>query len=266
MLSIGKLEALTRAGFAARGIMYVMIGYIALRTGRAENGTEVLSYFQEGAGKALLAVMAFGFFGYGIWRLTEAVIDTEGHGDDAKGYAVRTGGFVSGLIHLGLGFYSLKLATSSVPAGSGDGGAERSAQATLQFPGGGLLLTIAAAAVLITGLYQLVKAYKAGFLDHLLPRAAMAPWVEWLGRGGYAARGIVLVIMAWLLWRAAEARDASRAGDMGEALATLPDTLQLIVAAGLLLFGLFSFVEAIYRRINSPHVIERLKSQIPAPR
>ena len=113
MLSIGKMEALTRAGFAARGIMYVMIGYIALRTGRAENGTEVLSYFEGGAGKLLLGIMAFGFFGYGLWRLTEAVIDSEGHGDDAKGYAVRTGGFVSGLVHFGLGFYALKLATSA---------------------------------------------------------------------------------------------------------------------------------------------------------
>jgi hypothetical protein len=41
-------------------------------------------------------------------------------------------------------------------------------------------------------------------------------------------------------------------------LGSLPPTLQLLVAAGLFLFGLFSFVEARHRRINDPRVLERL--------
>jgi hypothetical protein len=47
---------------------------------------------------------------------------------------------------------------------------------------------------------------------------------------------------------------------MGAALGSLPATLQMAVAAGLLLFGVFSFVEAVYRRINDPQVLERMKS------
>ena len=80
----------------------------------------------------------------------------------------------------------------------------------------------------------------------------------WTGRTGYAARGVVFAIMGFFLLQAARSSEASQAGDMGEALTSLPDTLQKVVAAGLFLFGLFSLVEARFRRINDPQVMERL--------
>jgi hypothetical protein len=259
MLSTGKMEAFTRVGFAARGIMYFLIGYLALRTGRAEDGSGALDYLNGGAGKALLALMALGFLAYGIWRLSEALIDSEGHGSDAKGVAVRTGGAISGLIHLGLSFSAAALAFGSRGGGSGDG-AQQGAASVLSFPGGSVALTIAAAALILTGAYQLIKAVKGDFLKHLDQEAARKDWVIWIGRAGYAARGVVFLIMGWFLWQAARDTNASEAGDMGAALGSLPSTLQMIVAAGLLLFGLFSFVEAVYRRINDPQVVDRLKA------
>ena len=260
MLNAGKMETMTRVGFAARGIMYVLIGYLALRMGRAQSGSEVLGYLDSGIGPVLLVIMAIGFFGYGLWRLTEALLDSEGHGNDAKGTAVRAGGFVSGLIHFGLGLYALKIAFGDSGGGGGNS-TEGSAAAALTVPGGAALLMVAAAAIILSGLYQLVKSYKADFLKHLLPRAARMSWVEMLGRAGYAARGIVFAIMGWFLWRSASAEDPSRAGDMGEALASLPSSLQFLAAGGLLLFGLFSLVEAVYRRINDPRVLERLSGR-----
>lgn len=264
MLSIGKLEALTRAGFAARGVMYFMIGFLALRTGRTEDGTGVLSYLDSGSGKLLVGIMALGFFGYALWRLSEALIDTEGHGTDAKGVAVRAGGFASGVIHFGLGIYAAKLIASQGNQGSQGGATEASAATALSLPGGGIALALAAGALLVTGLYQLAKAYRADFLRHLLPRAARMPWVETLGRAGYAARGVVFVVMAGFFFSAGRSHNASRAGDIGEALASLPGALQFAVAGGLALFGLFSFVEALYRRIADPHVAERLRAGIAA--
>ena len=252
MMNVGKLEAITRAGFAARGIMYLLIGFLALSAGRGEDGSGALRYLDSGSGRILLALMAIGFFGYGFWRLLEAAMDTQGHGTDAKGVVVRIGGAVSGFIHFALGLLAAKLAFGNGGGGGGSSSSEEGAQTALGLPGGWVLVAVAAAVLVGVGLYQLAKAYKADFLKHLQPTAARQDWVKWTGRAGYAARGIVFAIMGWFLWQAAQQAQASEAGDMGAALTSLPGTLQAIVAAGLMLFGLFSLVEARFRRIDNP--------------
>lgn len=238
--------------------MYFLIGYFAFSVGRAEDGASVLSHLDSGAGKFLLALMALGFLGYGIWRLSEAVVDTEGHGTDAAGIAARVGGAASAAIHLGLAMTALTLALGSGDQRSGSGSTEQGAATALSLPGGQLGLTIVGALLILTGLLQLMKAARADFLRHLDQQAARQTWVMWTGRTGYAARGVVFAIMGFFLLQAARSSEASQAGDMGEALTSLPDTLQKVVAAGLFLFGLFSLVEARFRRINDPQVMERL--------
>ncbi len=258
VLSTGKYEALTRIGFGARGVMYLLIGYLALRSGRTEDGLGAMQWLGSGSGRIVVGLMALGFLGYGLWRLTEAAIDSEGHGSDAKGAVVRAAGVASGLIHLGLSFYAARLASGD--GSGGGGGTEGGAATALSLPGGQLLLAAVALGLLGAGLYQAIKAYRLEYLKFLDPAAARQAWVKWSGRIGYAARGIVFLVMGLFLARAAFQDDASEAGDMGQALAALPGTLQLLVAAGLALFGLFSFVEARHRRITDPKVLERMQA------
>ena len=247
-----SLEVLTRLGFAARGLMYIVIGWLALKSGRAEDGAGALEYLSGGAGKLLLAVMAVGFLAYGLWRLANAWFDGDGHGSDGKGRALRAGGAFSGLAHLGLFFYSARLALGDNSAhGSGDSAREGTATA-LSIPGGWTLVAVAAACLIGMGGFQLVKAARASFLKHLDARATGSPLVRNAGRIGYAARGVVFLTMGWFLGRAAMRERASEAGGMDDALASLPGTLQLGVAFGLLLFGLFSMVEARHRRMRDP--------------
>ncbi len=257
MPSVPSLEMFTRIGFAARGVMYVVIGYLALRFGRSESGSGALSYLADGSGKILLVVMAVGFLAYGVWRLSEALVDTENHGTDAKGSAARIGGAASGLIHIGLAFVAFGYAFGQ---GSSAGGssAQESAATALSLPGGTFLLIIAGAALIGTGLWQLLKAARADFLRHLEGRATHR-WVEWLGRAGYAARGVVFVIIGWSLLKAGLSSRAAEAGGMEQALGSVSGTLLSAVALGLMLFGLFSLVEARFRRINDPKVLARLK-------
>lgn len=256
MNGLSRMEAATRAGFAARGVMYVLIAFLALWVGRSEDGPGALKLLDSGGGRFVLGVMAIGFLGYGVWRFAEALIDSEGHGSDAKGLAMRAGGVVSGLIHLGLSLYAAKLAAGRPAQGDS---IESGAATTLSLPGGEALLMIAAAALLATAIANLVKAAKAEYLKHLDARAAGQAWVKWVGRGGYAARGVMFGVMALFCWRAAEAASASQAGGIGEALAWLTGWPRLLVAAGLGLFGVFSLVEARYRRINDPQVVARLQ-------
>jgi hypothetical protein len=260
MFSVNAVTTLTRVGFASRGIMYLIIGYLALRTGRTEDGAGALAALSSGSGQILLYLMALGFWAYGFWRLSEAAVDSEGHGSDAKGKAVRAGGAVSGFIHFGLGLLALKLAQGS--GGGGGDSTQTGAATALDLPFGGVALMLVAAAVLLTGGFQLIKAVKGDFLKHLDPQAARQDWVKWLGRAGYAARGVVFIAIAWFLFQAAAQEDASEAGGMAAALDAFPEALGTAVAAGLLLFGLFSFVEARFRRINDPRVLERLKGKL----
>ena len=258
MPSVPSLELLTRIGFAARGVMYALIGYLALRFGRSESGSGALAYIAEGSGKWLLAAMALGFVAYGVWRLSEAWVDTEGHGTDAKGVIVRLGGVVSGVVHFGLAFLAGRLAFGDRDRGGGGVEAQQGAETALDLPGGAILLAVAGAALIAAGLWQVLKGVRADFLRHLDARAAHRSWVNWLGRAGYTARGIVFVMSGWFVLRAGRSSDPEEAGGLEEALAALSGNLLYLIASGLLLFGLFSFVEARYRRINNPHVMARL--------
>ena len=242
-------EVVTRLGFAARGLMYGAIGWLAIVSGRTEDAKGIISYLEQRAGAVLVAVMALGFFSYAAWRFLEAWLDTEDHGRDLKGVAVRLGGAGSGLIHLGLGIAAV-LAAFHTRHGDGDG-PEQGAAMALGIPGGEWLLYLAAAVAAGAGIQQFRKAWKLKFLRHFKPAAAKRPWVGWLGRIGYAARGCVFLTIGWLLVRAARTHSAGVAGGIDDALGSLPRLGQLAVAAGVLLFGLFSLTEAAYRRVEA---------------
>ena len=262
MPNIATLETFARLGFAARGVMYCLIGWIALRTGTSADGQAALDWLASGPGGIVVALMALGFAGYGIWRIIEAAIDSEGQGGDAKGIAVRIGGVISGLVHLALALYAMRLFWSDDGGASGGASADMGAQTAMDLPGGTTLILLAAIAILGTGLYQFAKAYKLGFLKQMDRAVAGQDWLKWIGRAGYAARGVTFLMIGWLLFKVWQTENADAAGGIAQALDALPRDLFLIVALGLGLFGIFSFVEARYRRIADPQVLDRLKRAV----
>ena len=242
-------EVVTRLGFAARGLMYGAIGWLAIVSGRTEDAKGIIDYLGQRAGFMLVAIMAAGFFSYAAWRFAEAWLDTENHGRDAKGAAVRLGGAGSGLIHLSLGTAAV-LAALHARRGGGDG-PESGAAMALGLPGGEWLLYLAAAVAAGAGIQQFRKAWKLKFLRHFKPQVANLAWIAWLGRLGYTARGCVFLVVGWLLLRAAQTHSAGAAGGIDDALGSLPRLVQLAIAAGVMLFGLFSLTEAAYRRVEA---------------
>jgi hypothetical protein len=247
-----KFERLTRLGFAARGFMYMLVGFLAVWWGRAEDASGALRFLNRGVGKGVLVAMAVGFAFYALWRLLGAWMDSEGHGSDRKGVAIRLGRAGSGLVYLGFAYTAARLA---IAGGGGQGSGERAregAATALSLPGGQALLALAAIALLLGGGYQFVKAARGKFFRHLDPNAANSAWVQLTGRAGYAARGIVFLVIGYFVGLAALHERAGEAGGMHEALASLPRAPRLIVGSGLLLFGLFSLIEARHRRIGNP--------------
>ncbi|HEV2867350.1 MAG TPA: DUF1206 domain-containing protein, partial [Allosphingosinicella sp.] len=190
----------------------------------------------------------------------EAWVDTSNYGKKAKGIGIRFAGAVAGLVYLGLGLAAASHLVGN--GGSGGGAPEKGAATALSLPGGQMILLIAAAGLLLAGVQQGRKAWKLDFLRHLEPRAAGSPRVAWIGRTGFAARGVVFLTAAWLMLRSALDRSSQEAGGIGDALQSMDETVQMAVAAGLVLFGLFSLVEAWFRRIRDPQVLERLRAAV----
>lgn len=263
MNSVSKFETFTRLGFAARGLIYIMIGYLSIEAGRATGSTGVLDHFGNSApARIALVVVAIGLLAYGAWRISEAALDIEGHGDDAKGVAVRIAHGLSGIAHLLLGVLALGLSLNLLAGSSQDGESARSLTTwLLDLPAGEILVRLVGLGFMAAGAAQIVKAVRLGFLKQLEAKAARQEWVKWIGRLGYLARGLLFFLVGVFFWQAGATSDAEEAGGLGDALGSLPGTAQAAVAGGLVLFGIFSLVQAIYRRITNPRLAERMKAQ-----
>src|SRR5829696_3660546 len=78
---------LARAGLVARGLVYLIIGVLALKLalgdgGKATNQTGALKTIADQSfGKTLLVLVAIGLAGYALWRLTRAAV---GHGAEQR--------------------------------------------------------------------------------------------------------------------------------------------------------------------------------------
>ncbi|HIV78850.1 MAG TPA: DUF1206 domain-containing protein [Candidatus Sphingomonas excrementigallinarum] len=247
MNASARLTSLTRIGFATRGLLYIVIAMLIVRTGRAEDPSGAIEYLGRGGGQILLAIIAVGLTAYGLWRLADAALDIERHGSDRKAVFERIGAGVSGAIHLLLAWQSVQLMRGAALAGDGT---REGAQTALRLPGGWALVLVGAAVLLVLGVVQLAKAAKGSFLRYLDPALARQAWVQWSGRIGYAARGLVFLISGYLLAKAGIHEHASEAGGMARVLSWLTDPFDVIVGVGLLAFGLFSLVEARYRQLH----------------
>src|SRR5213592_1493146 len=81
------IKTAARLGYAAKGIVYVLIGLAAMfvalgRRGEPEDFSGVLiAVFHQPFGNILLALLAVGLAGYGLWCLIQAALDTEKKGD-----------------------------------------------------------------------------------------------------------------------------------------------------------------------------------------
>lgn len=242
-----RLTLLTRVGFAARGLLYVVIAFLVIGAGRAEDPSGALEYVGNGGGRVLLTVMAAGLIAYGLWRLADAAFDIERHGSGSKGALERAGAAASGIVRLLLAWQAVRLIRGAAAAG---GGTQQGAQTAMQLPGGAVLLTLFGIVIIAVGGFQLAKAWRGSFLDHLEPQVARQPWARWSGHAGYAARGLVFLISGFFLVQAGLENRPGEAGGMAEAIAWLSSPMDLIVAIGLFGFGLFSLIEARFRILH----------------
>ena len=256
------IERFARIGFAAKAVLYAIVGGLALRaalgTGGRTTGSRgaLETLVRQEWGAIALVVMALGLFGYAAWRIAEAILDPERKGHDAKGIALRVSFAARGLFHAALGVQAIRLATGG--AVSGDQSAESLTANAMQAPMGRWLVAAAGLCIAGYGLYQLYRAWKAKLSRQLdlsrLSREA-GSWVIKVCRLGIGARGVVFAIIGGFLVRAGLDRNASEAADTGEALRAIGQQplgtwLLALVATGLIAYAVYEAVQARYRVIR----------------
>jgi hypothetical protein len=256
------IEWFARVGYAAKALLYIVVGVLALQSALGNGGQTtgsrgaLTTLVRQDFGALILVVIAAGLFGYAAWRIIEAILDPEHRGTSAKGLAVRTSFAVRGIVHAALGLQAVRLATGTA---RGRGRAVEAWTARLlDAPFGRWLVVGVGLAVAGYGIYQLYRAWVAK-LSRQLDLASLSreagSWLLHVCQCGIAARGVVFGICGWYLMRAGIAHDATAAADTGEALGVIAhqrfgDVLLAIVAVGLIAYGAYEIVQARYRVIR----------------
>jgi hypothetical protein len=255
------LEALARAGYVAKGLVYLIIGVLAARVAIGDGGKitdnsgALRAIYQQPFGRFLLAVVVVGLLGYALWCFCRAVLDLDRVGKEAKGLAARVGFVVIGVLYLVLAYGGLRLIMGTGSGKSSDTSTKDWTATLLNQSNGKAIVSVVGIVVLLIALYLFYYAYTRQFMRMFgAVDSRVRTWIERLGQFGYAAQGIVFAEIGIFLIVAAQRHNAGEARGVGGSLQQLTREpyghfLLAIVALGFIAYGVYGFAQARYRRI-----------------
>ena len=253
-------EALARAGLIARGVVFGVIGVLALKLALGSGGKTtsqqgaLATIAREPFGAALLIVVAIGLAGYAVWRLVCAAVGPRDSADD--GVSERVPALASGIVYAALCFTAVRILFGG-HATSGASSPKHTTAGVLGWPGGPVLVTIAGLVLIGVGLYQGYEGVGRKFCEDARTEQ-MGPGIRRsytaLGVFGYLARMVVFVLVGYGSIKAALNYDPRSAIGLDGALqklahSTYGPALLGVVAAGLIGFALYCIADARYRRL-----------------
>lgn len=252
------MSVLARWGLAARAAIYLLIGVLALAlaTGSRRGETDQHGAMQEltrhTGGTALVWITGIGLAGYALWRLSEAAFGVVGEGKKA---GPRVQSFARAVIYAFFAVTAFKI-VSHAGASSQAGQQELWTAKAMQHPGGRWAVGIVGAIVVVCGLVLVWEGVRRKFekyLDMSRMTSTVRAVVELLGVVGTVARGIVFALAGVFIISAAVNYDPKKARGLDRALRELADTsagpwLLVAAAVGLIMFGVYGFAEAKWRR------------------
>jgi hypothetical protein len=253
-------ELLSRAGFVARGLIYAIIGVLALKLAFGQGGKltdqsgALHTVAKQPFGQFLLTLVAIGLGGYSLWRLVRAAI---GHGPEGSDTGFeRVAALASGIA------YGVFCAIAvGILLGAGGGGSssspEKATAGVFGWPAGTWIVGLAGGVMVGVAFYQGYRGISKKFLrdskvEEMEPR--VRKWISRLGTVGHLARMVVFGLVGVFLIKAAIDFNPSKAVGLDGALAKIVHQsygpfLLGVVAAGLIAFALYSLSDARYRKI-----------------
>ncbi|MCX7522801.1 DUF1206 domain-containing protein [Microbacterium sp. STN6] len=252
------LRILARTGLVANGIVHVIVGVIAITVAyglkaQADQSGALEAIARTPGGILALWVASISLFALALWQLTDAawvtalkestrIVRRSSDVGKAFGFAVVGGAcFV----------YAVGGRSSSTHT------ARRVSRWLLENPPGTLLLLAAAGVMVGIGVAHLVRGIRRRFRDELMPlQGARRVIVYALGMVGHFAKAVGFLVAGGLFTAAALIADPERAAGLDGALkylTTLPSgrVLLVIVAVGLMAYGLYLFARARYMKLGA---------------
>jgi hypothetical protein len=251
---------LSRAGLAARGAIYLLIGWLAVQIGLGDGGEQadkkgaLQLVGEKPGGTVVLWALTLGFLGLALWRFAEAAYG-QPQADGRKP--------VKRLASFGRGVFYTAAFAGMLGFVLGQGGQSSDQQShsytarAMEHPGGRWLVLAVGLGFVAWGIGNIVGAVRRTFLKKLRPMGpTAAPVVKTLGVVGRSARGLVFGGVGVFLARAAITFDPNQARGLDGTLREFAGTpagpwLLVAVALGLVVFGAYSLCEARWRKVEA---------------
>lgn len=242
------IEYGARLGYAASGLLHLLIGWLAVQIGMGSGGKQAS---QSGAlstlakqpfGHVLLWIAFAGFVLLGLWQLTELVLRHD------NGDRVKAAG--KAIMYAALAWTSVKFAV---------GGSSNSNKQSQDFTAsmmkhswGQIVIGLVGVAIVAIGGYHVYKGWKEKFLQDLQEHPGR--WAVVAGRIGYIAKGIALIVVGGLFVWGAWHHTTKKATGLDGALRTLRNApageiVLILVGLGIAAYGVYSFARARYARV-----------------
>jgi hypothetical protein len=253
-----------RIGLAARGVLYLLVGLLALRVAlgngsdRADKSGAIATVARQPFGKGLLVALAVGFAAYAAWMIVRAVVVEERR--DRKRRTKRAA-YVGRAAVYGVLSASCLQALSQSQAATENNSTRQAHELTATVMGWsfGRPLVALAGVALIAAMFVFVDRGMTqkwrDDLDLSPLRHSTRQAVRMSARIGWVGRGLVFGLVGIFVVRAALQFDPNDAVGLDGSLRELANgtggrALLALAAFGLLAFGCYSLVEAKYRRVD----------------
>ena len=260
----GAIEWLARVGFLVKGVLYMVVGALAVQVAARAGGRitgmrgALTTVLRQPFGRTLLLVAAIGLLGYAAWRVLQGLFDPDRLGHDWRGLAIRASFVARGVVHAALGRQAFRLHRGlSAPSGTSE---REVATEVFQWPLGDWLVVLAGLGLIGFAVQQVYAAITCRFernLDVEEMRREAGEWAIALSRFGVASRAVVFALLGWAIVVAGWSRDPSEVGTTASALRTLAEQpgalgrwLVGVTAAGFVAYGFYEIIHARYLHIR----------------
>lgn len=261
-----------RAGWFAKGVVYVVTGALALLIvseasgwSSADTGSEeeasptgaLKAIAQLTGGAVLMWALALGMLVYAAWRVVTALLPG---GTDAKAWFQRIGYVVSAVSYTTFALTAVSLARRAGAESDGNSTVKSLSADVMAYTGGRVLVGAIGAVLIGVGIYRLVKGVHRDVTDEL-DLSELSPqrrrWTERLGAAGEIGRGLGMGLIGFFLISAAVTYDPDEGTGLDGALRRLAtESLGLLVVLavglGFAAYGLFCLSTFTHRELEAP--------------